>query len=308
LAQLRMAPLNYRTEQLFTKVQSHPKILSKLQSPKLSTPHDTWGISNFKKLPRTKAIVRVFSFLITVLSISYLSMVFNCKNFALDILTKVDCLIAFILLYSEGVNVKQWLIDRFTWPKSKKPILVGLFLVTMPVVFAAIGHRLLVGQFPVIEQMPFSGHVFGYFLMNLFLVVFEDISWRAFLLPRVLFLQSYFISIVAIGFLWGAWHIPFHLNLNLIAPDQMMTQILYYTCVFLIYYVVWTLSEGSIIPLIITHAFYNTLGHFTVENILFLEGYSDGWSFYYFQTIALGIFACVAAMYLKHSKKNFHLD
>ncbi len=268
-----------------------------------------WGIESFKELPRTNAFVRVFFFLATVFAISFLAMVFKCKDFTLNIITKLDCFLAILFLYSEGVDIKQWLKARFTLPKSKRAIVVGFFLTIVPTITAMLAHYMLLGQFPIIEKIPFSGHVFGYFLMSLFVVVFEDISWRGFLMPRVLYLRPYIISVVTIGFLWGAWHIPFHLTLGIIVPDQIFTQILYYTCVFLLYYAVWTLSEGSLIPIVITHAFYNTLGHFTVENIQFLEGCSDGWIFFYFQTISLSVLVGITTMLLNYqSKFRCHAD
>ncbi len=279
-----------------------------MQDWKLLPQSDLWGVVNFKKLPRAIAFARVFLFIAVALAISYFSMVSNSQNFALDILTKLDCLLAIILLYSEGVHVKQWLLDRFTWPKNKKAFFVGFFLTILPVIAASVGHRLFFGQFPTMEKLPFSGHIFGYFLMNLFLVTFEDISWRAFLIPRVLHLLPFFGSIVGIGVLWGVWHIPFHLTLNLITPDQIVTQIAYYTCVYTLYYIVWRLSEGSLLPLTITHAFYNTIGHFTTENIFFLEGSSDAWVFYYFQLVALGILVSITAISLTSLKSGPKLD
>ncbi len=271
----------------------------------LPSGNDIWGVASFKKLPRASAFARVFLFLTASLAISYFSVAFKGQNFALDILTKLDCLLAVLLLYTEGTHVKHWFIKRFTWPANNRALIVGLFLTTMSITAAAMGHYLVAGQLPVIEDLPFSGHIFGYFLINLFLASFEDISWRAFLLPRVLHLIPCFGSILGIGALWGIWHIGFYLTLDLVTPNYVVTPVIYYTFAYIPYYIVWRLSAGSMLPLTITHAFYNTVVHFTTERILFLEGKSDIWLFYHCQIIALGILSCAAAFIIKRFKFSF---
>ncbi len=274
-------------------------LFSNSPNPAIQNADDQWGVAGFRKLPRAEAFARVFLFIVVVLAASFSSSAFKGQDFVLGILTKLDFLLAITLLYAEGVYLKEWFIKRFTWPESNKALIIGMFLPVLSLIAAAIGHYLLVGQLPIIERLPFSGHIFGYFLINLFLAFFEDISWRAFLLPRALHLLPGFGAVVGTGIMWGIWHIPFHTTLGLIAPDRVVAPVIYYTCVFVLYYFVWRLSAGSVLPLTISHAFYNTLVNFTIGHTLDLEGKSDTWLFYYCLIIALGISSCTVAIIIR---------
>lgn len=273
--------------------------MSNLQLPA----HSAWGIEHFKQMPRTKAFGRVFSFLIIVLAVASLPLFFFCSEFALTVLARADFFIAILFLKLEGACVKTWFINRFSWPSNNKAFFLGIGFVIIPTIAAASFHWLLFGQFPQIKEVPFSGYVFGCFLVNITHVTFEDVSWRGFLLPRALCLFPGMITLVVLGFLWGWWHMPFHLYLNLMGPEHIIPRIPFFICIFLAFSIVWSISEGSLFPLIFTHALYNTVGFFTSDNILFVEGCSDVWFFTQVKTLSLAFLVGFSLLFLPSRNK-----
>lgn len=275
-----------------------------MQSLESSSPGNNWGLKSFKQLPRTKAFVRVFALLASILTVSSLPLFFNfSQGFSFELLTKVDFFLALLLLKQEGVYLKGWFKARFTFPKKKTAFVIGGAIAILPAIFAALSHRLLFGYYPQFKMIPFSGHVFGYFLTSTLQTSFEDISWRGIILPRALYLFPGIITLVVLGFFWGWWHIPFHLSIDYSYPEQIPRSLFYFVCVFIAFFTVFAYSEGSILPMLFTHGLYNTVVTYTSYNIANIEGYSDLEVFSYFKLIYMVLISIVVFLSLPTEKK-----
>jgi membrane protease YdiL (CAAX protease family) len=74
-----------------------------------------------------------------------------------------------------------------------------------------------------------------------------------------LYLYPRFATLVILGFLWGWWHVPYHLALGITGQGDLLQYFLSLPFVFVAFYLIYSLSEGSLWPLIFTHAAYNTV-------------------------------------------------
>ncbi len=275
-----------------------------MQSLESSSPGNNWGLMSFKQLPRTKAFVRVFVLLASILTVSSLPLFFNFgQGFGFELLTKVDFFLALLLLKQEGVQLKDWFKTRFALPKKKAAFVIGGAIAILPAIFAALSHRLLLGYYPQFKMIPFSGHVFGYFLVSTLQTSFEDISWRGIILPRALYLFPGVITLVVLGFFWGWWHIPFHLSIDYSYPEQIPRSLFYFVCVFIAFFTVFAHSEGSILPMLFTHGLYNTVITYTSYNIANIEGCSDLEVFSYFKLIYMVLISTLVFLSLSKEKK-----
>jgi membrane protease YdiL (CAAX protease family) len=131
------------------------------------------------------------------------------------------------------------------------------------------------------------------FLMN----IWEEIGWRGFLLEKMMAGYSLFLSSLAVGILWGCWHIAYFLN----SPNQnslqfILTAIFWMMCSSFIYSYIYVGSKGSILAAGIFHAFSNTLQSVVINSEL------DFVKYFYDLTIAV---ALVAIFFLIWQRRLF---
>ena len=120
------------------------------------------------------------------------------------------------------------------------------------------------------------------FIMN----IWEEIGWRGFLLEKLMTRYSMFLSSLAVGILWGLWHIPYFLNTASQNSVQFISVAIFWiVCSSFIYSYIFVKSNRSVLAVGIFHAFSNTLQSVVINSEL------DFTSYIYYLMIAVALFA-----------------
>jgi membrane protease YdiL (CAAX protease family) len=120
------------------------------------------------------------------------------------------------------------------------------------------------------------------FIMN----IWEEIGWRGFLLEKIMSGYSLFISSLAVGIVWGLWHIAYFLNnASQNSLQFILVAIFWMVCSSFIYSYIYVRSKRSILAVGIFHAFSNTLQSVIINSAL------DFAKYFYFLTIAVALMA-----------------
>jgi len=131
------------------------------------------------------------------------------------------------------------------------------------------------------------------FIMN----IWEEIGWRGFLLEKIMSGYSLFISSLAVGIVWGLWHIAYFLNnASQNSLQFILVAIFWMVCSSFIYAYIYVRSKRSILAVGIFHAFSNTLQSVIINSEL------DFAKYFYYLTIAV---ALVAIFFLIWQRKLF---
>jgi uncharacterized protein len=116
--------------------------------------------------------------------------------------------------------------------------------------------------------------------------IWEEIGWRGFLLEKIMTRYSLFLSSLAVGILWGLWHISYFLhNANQNSLQFISVAIFWMICSSFIYSYIYVKSNRSILAVGIFHAFSNTLQSVIINSEL------DFTKFIYYLTIAVALTA-----------------
>jgi uncharacterized protein len=131
------------------------------------------------------------------------------------------------------------------------------------------------------------------FIMN----IWEEIGWRGFLLEKMMTRYSLFLSSLAVGMLWGLWHIAYFLNnASQNSLQFILVAIFWMVCSSFVYSYIYVRSKRSILAVGIFHAFSNTLQSVIINSDL------DFTKYFYYLTIAV---ALTAIFFLIWQRKLF---
>lgn len=265
---------------------------------------DVWGLDAFCRLPRAKSFVMVYLFLALTMVLAIVPLFQKVSDFTMTLLSVAPCFLAIFFLWFEGVDLKNWFHRTFSWSADKTAFFVGFTIVVLPILVAAAFHWYVIGFWPELTALPFSGHLFGLFLHCLMNAFIEDIAWRAYLLPRALKLYPGIKILLLLAVLWAFWHFPFHMVLGLMGPEHILQQLIFYPAMFFCFLLVYSLSEGSLWPLVLTHALYNTLCTIFTRHFADIVRVSDSWIFYEARFVLI-VSLSFAAMLLFRGGSNF---
>jgi uncharacterized protein len=120
------------------------------------------------------------------------------------------------------------------------------------------------------------------FIMN----IWEEIGWRGFLLEKIMTRYSLFLSSLAVGILWGLWHIAYFLNTASQNSLQfILVAVFWMVCSSFIYSYIYIRSKRSVLAVGIFHAFSNTLQAVVMNSEI------DFTKYFYYLTIAVALSA-----------------
>jgi len=265
---------------------------------------DVWGLDSFCRLPREKSFALIYLFLASTMVLAIVPLFQEVDDFTMTLLAAAPCFLAIFCLWLEGSDLKTWFHRAFSWPADKTAFFVGFTIVILPILAAAAFHWYVTGFWPELTTLPFSGHIFGIFLYCLVNAFIEDIAWRAYLLPRALKLYPGSKILLLLAVLWAFWHFPFHMVLGLMRPEDILQQLIFYPAMFFCFLLVYSLSEGSLWPLVLTHALYNTLCTIFTRHLADIARVSDSWIFYEARFVLI-VSLSFAAMLLRRGGSHF---
>lgn len=108
------------------------------------------------------------------------------------------------------------------------------------------------------------------FIMN----IWEEIGWRGFLLEKIMSGYSLFLSSLAVGILWGFWHIAYFLNTASQNSLQFISAAIFWmVCSSFMYSYIYVRSKRNILAAGIFHAFSNTLQAVIIHSELDFANY-----------------------------------
>ncbi len=274
-------------------------------SPAASHSADVWGIAAFCRLSRARSFSLVYLFLALVMVLAIVPLFRKVGDFAMTLLADAPCIIAIFLLWLEGSDLKKWFYRSFSWPAERNGLLLGLTIVVLPVAGAAVFHRYATGFWPELTTLPFSGHLFGLFIYYLVGAFIEDIAWRSYLLPRVLVLYPGVKTLCILAIFWTFWHFPFHLALGLMGPEHFLEKLIVYPAIFFCFLLIYSLSEGSLWPLALSHALHNTFCTIIERHFVYTARVSDGWIFYDARFVLIVSLTFAAMLFRKGGSRFF---
>ena len=157
--------------------------------------------------------------------------------------------------------------NGFWWAASVLvfPVVIGIILV--------LGASLGGLDLDPTMSSAFTSMLMAAFISAIFKNIFEEFAWRGYLAPKVYSLNmNIWVSHAIIGFVWGAWHLPFLYALwPYLTPNMLWYFIpLLFAGTFSqsIVYGEIRLATNSVLPAWIMHTIGNTIG-----NTLLLSGF-----------------------------------
>jgi len=143
-------------------------------------------------------------------------------------------------------------------------------------------HMIKPGDFPLSILATIPAAFATAFIMN----IWEEIGWRGFLLEKIMTRYSLFLSSLAVGIVWGLWHISYFLhNASQNSLQFILVAIFWMVCSSFIYSYIYVSSKRSILAVGIFHAFSNTLQSVVINSEL------DFTKYFYYLTIAVALSA-----------------
>lgn len=153
---------------------------------------------------------------------------------------------------------KILLSEAFAWRIPGKAYFMAVLIPVAILVLALVALA-------IVSRVPFHwyGGAFGMWIDSmifgtLFRAWGEEIGWRGFLLPKLQARMNGLEASLLVGLVWWTWHLPWHLNPG---HSQWMIHLTYFVeIVSLSVILTWlrTLTPGTLIPVIILHAAFNS--------------------------------------------------
>lgn len=126
---------------------------------------------------------------------------------------------AVVLVALRGGSLREWLARVFRVRLPARYYLFALVLPVVAVLVAGGAHVVLFGGVPTPGALP-SPVEYPLFLALVFLLGGgqEEPGWRGYLLPRLQSRYGALAAALAVGVVWGVWHVPLFL-----APDAIQS-------------------------------------------------------------------------------------
>lgn len=148
----------------------------------------------------------------------------------------------------------QW---RIGWSGFTLAFLSPLAILTL----AAAAHMALGGSLP---PSPAAGHI-GMLVANFFLVFLvggplgEELGWRGYALPAMQKHLSWRSASLALGIIWGLWHVPlFFISESSQNSGSMLAFFVLIIATSVFYAWLYNRSEGSVLPVVVLHTASNS--------------------------------------------------
>ncbi len=102
---------------------------------------------------------------------------------------------------------------------------------------------------------------FSAFVMSLFSNPWEEVGWRGFALPRLQKRHNALIATLAVGVLWGLWHLPlFFWTGNPMSDYPFLAWFIGTVAVSFVYTWLYNSAKGSLLVVTLFHILWNTFG------------------------------------------------
>ena len=172
--------------------------------------------------------------------------------------------IAVVCLHSGSADLRAWLKRCFTWRGSWGWLILAFLSPLAVLAVASVAHMLLGGTVP---PSPAVAHV-GLFIANFFLVFLvggpldEELGWRGFALPALQARLGWCSASLALGVIWGVWHLPLFFVADSTQNNGSMAAFFVLIVATSVFYT-WLYnrgnrSNGSILPALALHTASNS--------------------------------------------------
>ena len=169
--------------------------------------------------------------------------------------------IALVCLNGGGTGFRAWLLRCLTWRGSSGWLILA-FLSPLAVLTVAAGaHMSLGGSMP---PSPATLHV-GLFVANFFLVFLvggplgEELGWRGFALPALQERLGWRSASLALGIIWGLWHLPLFFVADSTQNNGSMAVYFVLIVATSVFYTwLFNRSNGSVLPALTLHTASNS--------------------------------------------------
>lgn len=169
--------------------------------------------------------------------------------------------IALVAISSRRTGLRAWLQRCLTW-QGKPGWLVLAFLSPLAVLtLAAATHIARGGSVP---PSPAIGHI-GLFIGNFFLVFLvggplgEELGWRGFALPVMQARLGWRAASLALGVVWGVWHLPLFFILESAQNSGSMAAFFVLIVATSVFYAwLYQRSNASVLPALALHTASNS--------------------------------------------------
>lgn len=160
-----------------------------------------------------------------------------------------------VTVWAIGESVRDWIGQLGNVRVGLHWYLVGIGIMVLGTEFETI-IALILGGDVVAPQYPLIGYVIN-FAITLFLAgAIEELGWRGFLQPRLQRRFSALSASVAIGALWGLWHVPM-----IVAGAGDFTVFWEYMINIIVISVIfgwlYNSTDGALLVVMIAHAAHN---------------------------------------------------
>ncbi len=179
------------------------------------------------------------------------------KELGLFLMGVMPALVAILMNQRQGGRFKDL---GFTGPNWSG---VGISAL-IPVVYLAVILGVLVGSNALSYPDETIGRLVGLALVTSVILIGpilgEEIGWRGFLEPRMVERFGSDAGIIALGLIWGLWHLPVALDSHSLVDMPLYEALVHYPvfCIFLSYILAYARERtGSIWGPAVTHAFNN---------------------------------------------------
>jgi uncharacterized protein len=158
-------------------------------------------------------------------------------------------------------GLRAWLTHCLQWRGLRGWMMLAFFSPLAILSLAAAAHIVLGGSMP---PSPASGHI-GMLITNFFLVLLvggplgEELGWRGYALPAMQERLSWRCASLALGVIWGLWHLPlFFIASSSQSNGSMVAFFILIIATSVFYTWLYNRSEGSVLPAMLLHTASNS--------------------------------------------------
>ena len=162
---------------------------------------------------------------------------------------------------SGPTGLRAWLVRCLSWRVSPGWLVLAFLAPLAVLTLAAGAHMALGGSVP---PSPAASHI-GLFIANFFLVFLvggplgEELGWRGFALPALQERIGWRAASLALGAVWGVWHLPlFFIAESAQNNGSMVAFFVLIVATSVFYSWLYNRSNGSVLPALALHTASNS--------------------------------------------------
>jgi membrane protease YdiL (CAAX protease family) len=154
----------------------------------------------------------------------------------------------------------NWRVD-FQWYLVVLFFPAILFAIAIGLDFMLTGKMPAVPAFDLLPTVLISSY--GFFIIRYMIGNFEEICWRASLLPRLQTKNSALIASLIVGVIQGFWHLPFaFINGHYVQMIGLPAMVIQSVAMGIVFTWVYNNTRGSLLLVALFHAAYDALSQF----------------------------------------------